>query len=131
MNSEGGLSVLVVDDDVELLSLVERLLRSSGLRVTTASASIGVSNLVRRVMPDVVVVDVNIPALSGDALITLVRRHAPPQTRFVLYSSCDESELRAIARRIDADGWISKSNVSSLADYIKKLPPRSGQGKRS
>ena len=122
--SESGLSVLVVDDDVELLSLVERLLRLAGLRVTTASASIGVSNLVRRIEPDVLVVDVNIPALSGDALIGLVRRHAPAHTRFVLYSSCDESELRSLARKVEADGWITKSNVGGLAQYILNLPPK-------
>jgi two-component system, OmpR family, response regulator len=113
--------VLVVDDDINMLSLVERLLRGAGLEVTTSSSSLGVSNIVRKVEPDVVVLDLNIPALSGDALLGLLRRHAPPRTRFVLYSSCGEAELRTAARAAQADGYISKSSVSDIAAYLIKL----------
>jgi len=116
-----SLHVLVVDDDLNMLSLVERLLRSAGLDVTTSSSSLGVSNLVRKVEPDVVVLDLNIPALSGDALLGLLRRHAPARTRFVLYSSCGEAELRLAAKNAHADGYISKSSVSDIAAYLKKL----------
>lgn len=115
------LHVLVVDDDVDMLSLVERMLRSSGIQVTTASSSLGVTNLVRNIAPDAVVLDLNIPALSGDALLGLVKRQAPTHTRFILYSSCTESELRAIAHKAQADGYISKSALTDIAAYVRKI----------
>ena len=72
-----ALRVLVVDDDGMYLELVQRSLRGFGMEVTTTDSSLGVSNLIRRLEPDVVLLDVNIPALSGDAVLGLARRHAP------------------------------------------------------
>jgi two-component system, OmpR family, response regulator len=107
--SEGAVRVLVVDDDPSLLSLVERTLRSEGFSVRTASSPIGVTNVVCEFAPHLVLLDVNIPALSGPSLIAISRRWAQPGTRFVLYSSADESRLRSLAREFGADGWLSKS----------------------
>lgn len=107
--SEGAVRVLVVDDDPTLLSLVERTLRSEGFTVRTTSSPIGVTNVVLEFAPHLVLLDVNIPALSGPSLIAISRRWAPPGTRFVLYSSADESRLRSLAREFGADGWLSKS----------------------
>jgi two-component system, OmpR family, response regulator len=104
-----ALRVLVVDDDESQLALLSRVLRGRGVEVSVSASSIGVTNMIRRLLPDVVLLDVHIPALSGDALVTIARRSAPAQTRFVLYSSCDESELRSLARKVGADGYVSKS----------------------
>ena len=68
-----ALRVLVVDDDSMYLELVERSLKSFNIEVTTTDSAIGVTNLIRRTEPDVVLLDVNIPALSGDALLGIVR----------------------------------------------------------
>jgi two-component system OmpR family response regulator len=65
---------------------------------------------------------VHIPALSGDALVAVARRQAPPQTRFVLYSSCDEEQLRERALKVGADGYISKSvDPYRLPDLLRNV----------
>ncbi|XXF78823.1 response regulator [Myxococcaceae bacterium GXIMD 01537] len=107
--SESKIRVLVVDDDQDQLALAERSLSSFGFDVRTHRSSLGVSNLVRNAAPDLVLLDVNIPALSGDKVLTLARAQAPANTRFILYSASDESKLRALARASGADGYISKS----------------------
>ncbi|MBM7119365.1 response regulator [[Archangium] primigenium] len=106
---ETKIRVLVVDDDVDLLMLVERTLHAYGFEVRTHRSSLGVSNLVRTVMPDLVLLDVNIPALSGDKVLALARNQAPSTTRFILYSASDEAKLRSLALASGADGYISKS----------------------
>src|SRR5690606_5831010 len=68
------LRVLVVDDDVQHLDLVRRSLRAFGIDVETSDSSLGVSAIIRRTEPDLVLLDVNIPALPGDALLGLARR---------------------------------------------------------
>ncbi len=119
------LHVLVVDDDPTYLDLVQRSLRGHGLTVTTSDSSLGVSNLIRRIEPDLVLLDVNIPALSGDALIGLARKSAPEKTRFVLFSSADESSLRKTASQCGADGYITKSaDSTALASYLVKMATR-------
>jgi DNA-binding response OmpR family regulator len=107
--SDQALRVLIVDDDQLQLELMERSLRLEGFQVATSSSVFGVSNIMRSFSPDVMLIDVHIPALSGDQLLSLARRNAPEGTKFVLYSSCDEWRLRALARETNADGWISKS----------------------
>jgi DNA-binding response OmpR family regulator len=117
--------VLLVDDDATFLSLIERALRSQGMDVTVTSTALGVSNLVRRVEPNVVLLDVNLPALSGDAVLAVARRSAPAHTRFVLFSSSDESTLRELAQRVGADGYITKSvDPFKLGTILRALPLR-------
>lgn len=119
------LRVLVVDDDHSQLELVERTLRADGIEVRTCSSPIGVTNLIVSFVPQVVLVDVNIPALSGDRLIGISRRWVPIGTRFVLYSANDESRLRLLAKEIEADGYISKSVTGTdLSKRVRELAGR-------
>lgn len=110
--------VLVVDDDPDLLELVRRTL-SPHFEVQTHHSALGVSNLVRNGEPDLVLLDVNFPALKGDQVLSLARRYAPRTTKFILYSASDEARLRSLARASGADGYLSKSVQG--AELIQKL----------
>lgn len=103
--------VLVVDDDPLLLEMVQRTLTLDGFVVATVTGPIGVSNLIRSNEPDFVLLDVDLPAVPGERLLEVARRQAPQRTLFILYSSCDPSKLKALAEKVSADGWISKSTV--------------------
>lgn len=118
--TNGALRILVVDDDNQQLELVERTLRADGFEVMTCSSPIGVTNLIMSFTPRIVLVDVNIPALSGDQLIGISKKWAPDGTLFILYSASDESKLRWLAREVGADGYISKSVTGlSLAAKLR------------
>ena len=121
-STAAALRVLVVDDDLEQLELVRRFLSGSEFQVQTSSSPIGVSNIVRDFCPDLILFDVNIPALSGDRLLSLVRRNTTSSARLVLYSSSDPDELRRLAREVSADDWIPKGlSPRELADRIRRL----------
>jgi DNA-binding response OmpR family regulator len=105
--------VMIVDDDALQLELLHRTLSGEGFEVLTCSTPIGATNLICSFGPQIVLMDVNIPALSGDRLLSICRKWAPEGTRFVLFSSWDESKLRTLAREVGADGWISKSVTGS------------------
>ncbi|MBX3229288.1 MAG: response regulator [Labilithrix sp.] len=120
--AEDSLRVLVVDDDAMQLELLERTLKGEGFDVMTCESPIGVTNIVRSFVPHVVLMDVDIPALSGDRILFIARKSAPPMTRFVLHSSSDETILRNLAKEVEADGYISKSVTGSdLAARIRTL----------
>ena len=110
--------VLVVDDDPDQLELVRRTL-APHFDVQTHDSALGVSNLVRQSAPALVLLDVNFPALKGDQILALARRHAPRGTQFILYSATDETRLRALALAAGADGYLSKSVQG--AELIRKL----------
>jgi two-component system OmpR family response regulator len=114
--------VLVVDDDPLQLELVERSLRLEGFEVVTTSSPMGVSNLVRSTRPAVVLLDLDLPAIPGEKLLELARRQSPSETRFVLYSACDEAKLRRLAVQYAADAWICKSTVGAeLAGRLRAM----------
>jgi DNA-binding response OmpR family regulator len=120
--SELPLHVFIVDDDPAELKMFERLFTLEGFEVTTTEAALGVSNMVRHIAPDIVLLDVEIPALTGDRLLTLARTHAPAGTKWVLVSACDEDRLRRMADEVQADGWMSKSwPVSHMAAQLRRL----------
>jgi DNA-binding response OmpR family regulator len=105
---DAKLRVLVVDDDPDLLDLVARSLSAHGIDVETHTSALGVSNRIRDTVPDVVLIDVNFPALKGDKVVSLAR-HSAPATKFILYSASDEARLRSLAIASGADGYLSKS----------------------
>jgi len=119
--------VLVVDDDPDQLELVRRTLSHHGFEVQTHNSALGVTNLVRSSQPDLVLLDVNFPALKGDQVVGLARRHAPQDTKFVLYSASDEARLRALALASGADGYLCKSVQGP--DLIRKLTAIRNKGR--
>jgi len=116
-----SMKVLVVDDDPEQLEMMERQLRSFGVEVRTWNTGIGVTNAVREFGPDVVLLDVNIPALSGDRLVKLLRR-SQTSSRLVLFSSNDQDSLRRLAADVGADDWIQKGiDPQSLVQRLQRV----------
>ncbi|MBX3181337.1 MAG: response regulator [Polyangiaceae bacterium] len=118
----GATRVVVVDDDLHQLRLIERTLEAEGFEVRSTAEPIGASNLVRAFQPDIVLLDVNIPALPGDRLLGLIRKVAPAHTRLVLHSSTDQESLRERARKVGADAWIQKNfEGGELASRLRRL----------
>ena len=110
--------VLVVDDDLDQLDLLRRTL-SPHFDVRTHDSALGVTNLVRQGEPDLVLMDVNFPALKGDQVVVLARRHAPRGTKFILYSAADEARLRSLALSSGADGYLCKTVQG--AELVQRL----------
>ncbi len=118
-NPVGKKKILVVDDDEMHLYTTKELLQDEHYEVITHKSKygIGVTNLVRELQPDLILLDVNMPGLSGDKLAKLLRwRNAP----FLFYSSNDEDSLRAMASQYGAKGYICKGDLVELRDAVKK-----------
>jgi DNA-binding response OmpR family regulator len=50
--------VLIMDDDPEQLLLVGRTLRAAGYDVEMVTTPIGITNVARRIQPDIIMLDV-------------------------------------------------------------------------
>lgn len=75
--TRGALKVLVVDDSAELRALHARHLEAPGLKVYTAGHGARLLHLLRGTVPDVVVVDVDAPEMSGLSFCRQLRDHEP------------------------------------------------------
>lgn len=121
------LRVLMVDDDPSQLDMTSRQLRAEGFEVRTVGESLGVSLIVREFDPHVVLLDVDIPALSGDRLLPVLRQNLRGKTppALVLFSAKDPDTLRRLARDVGADAWIPKGlDGAALAGRVRELCAR-------
>jgi CheY-like chemotaxis protein len=63
--SEGGGYVLIVDDDAEILEVLRTLLELEGYRVRTVTNGLSGLALVRAEVPDLILLDMRMPAMDG------------------------------------------------------------------
>jgi len=70
-------SVLVVDDDPDLLRLMQIRLDSAGYRVTTAESAERALALISVARPQVVVTDLRMSGMDGIALFEAIHAHNP------------------------------------------------------
>jgi two-component system CheB/CheR fusion protein len=72
-----GARVLVVDEDVETMESVGRLLRAGGADVITVPSAGAALATVIGVIPDVIVVDTTMPGLDAAGLLRAIRALSP------------------------------------------------------
>src|SRR5260221_1594547 len=125
MSGNGQQKVLIVDDNTELLGSVERMLRARGLDPITAASPIGVSALVRRYKPAVVVLDVMMPALDGGTLAQLVQAHSRGLDlvpSIIFFSAMAEEELYRLTQRVAGTTYVLKTDgVDALFAAIPRV----------
>lgn len=112
--------VFIIDDDTTILEGMKRCLELEGYEVGIASSAMTAAFLLRRFDPDVILLDLNMPALGGERLLSLDRKWTfPPASQVILWSGRSEAELAAFAERVGADGFHSKGD--DLDRFLVKL----------
>ena len=103
-------SVLVVDDDPIVLEVVKERLESIGYEVHVREEALGTSQWTAEFHPDIILLDVNMPALAGTELAQLLKkRRATKDVAIILHSSIDSAELQGKLRAAGAVGAIQKT----------------------
>jgi two-component system, OmpR family, response regulator len=117
----GVLRVLVVDDDPMQLALVERALPSEWFALRCVATVADMVAEAHGFKPEIVLVDVNLPDATPERTVALAR-DAAAGARIVLYSAWEDSRLRALAIRLGADAFISKSeSVIGIGRRLREL----------
>ncbi len=102
--------ILVVDDSETALAMAREALEEGGFEVVTAlDAKEADTFLNAKQLPDLVILDVMMPGLSGDRKARMIKedkrtRHIP----VLLLSSKPGTELEVLAHESGADGFIRK-----------------------
>lgn len=121
--------VLVIDDDEKLLGAMRRLLTAAGMDVITSTSALQLPKLVQRDKPDLILLDVEMPALNGEHVLDLAQMFEFLRaTPIVLHSARSEEELQALVARSHAVGFIRKTgNPMSLVAQVKAFLPARDQ----
>jgi two-component system response regulator HupR/HoxA len=115
-----GVKVLAVDDNAEGLFALEQLLRSKGYDVVTASSGGETLAKAESERPDVILLDVMMPAPNGYEVTKILKAH--PDLRYipvVLLTGRDDLKDIVFGLEQGADGYVCKPYES--AELIARL----------
>jgi DNA-binding response OmpR family regulator len=99
-------TVVVVDDEEPLVSLVTRYLEREGYQVHAAYDGHEALDVIARVEPDVIVLDLMLPGVDGLEVARRVREDADPYI-VMLTARTDEVD-RIVGLRVGADDYVTK-----------------------
>ncbi|MDQ3281124.1 MAG: response regulator [Acidobacteriota bacterium] len=101
--------VLIVDDEPSLVEGLKVFLELDGLEVSIHTSLITLPLVVREFDPDVILLDLSMPALSGTALFAKgPRRLLRTDALVVLFSGRGARELSQLAEELGAAGFLPK-----------------------
>ena len=116
-----ALRILLVEDDAEQAILYANVLRTAGYDVvSTESAERAIEQLATEAF-HLALVDWDLPGMTGDALICLLRTDYPA-VKTLLFSN--HTDVNQIAETCGADAWLRKSEGilrlrTMVADLLK------------
>ncbi len=122
--------VLIVDDQHDLLEGMKALLEISGIDVVLHDSMITLPLILREADPDIVLLDLSLPALcSSAALRQGLRRLLRTDALLVLFSGRSPNELALLTEELGADGFIAKgqepmeiiTRIQTLIDHRRLL----------
>jgi DNA-binding response OmpR family regulator len=114
--------VLVIEDEEGLLEILELNFRTAGYRVVTAADGIAAWQKFERERPDLLVLDLNLPQISGFRLLELIRRESNVPVLILTAYDFAEAEEVAVHR---PDAFIKKPfDPQNLLDVAESLIQR-------
>jgi len=124
-------SVLLVDDERDLLSLLDFNLRAAGFETLLATTGEQALSQLRRRMPDLVLLDVMLPDVSGTEICRQIK--GDPRTRHlpvVMLTAKGEEVDRVVGFELGADDYVTKPfSVRELVLRLRAVLRRAGGGR--
>ena len=115
----GGRKALVVDDDDMVRRLVRTVLEADDFDVIEASSGSEAIERVKADAPDVVVLDVMMPGMTG---VEVLRNLDHTTVKVVMLTARNDPELEDQCREAGADAFLTKPFSSiALLDLIEDL----------
>jgi FixJ family two-component response regulator len=118
-------TVYLLDDDSSILKSTSRLLDSAGWKVEAFTDPIAFLEQAAAHYPDVAVIDIIMPEMSGLEIQTRLR-HVSPSTRVIVLTAKDDPSVRRMAMSCGAAAFFIKgvesgdflAGVKAAADHV-------------
>lgn len=123
-----GSTVMVVDDSITVRRVTDRLLTRNGLRVVTARDGLEALALLQDELPDIVLLDIEMPRMDGFELATALRDDGRTAALpIVMITSRTGDKHTERAKQIGVDGYLGKPYQESellgtIADLLARRP---------
>ena len=118
-------TILVADDEVPIVELVRFTLEDDQVQVVGAFDGVAALELARALRPDLVLLDVQMPHLTGLEVCRRLRETPEcAHTRIVMLSAAAQAEDRARGMAAGADEYLTKPfSPLALLTLVRSLVP--------
>lgn len=101
--------ILIVEDDVDINKALRIRLKAAGYDVCSAEDGLqGLGTAVRE-RPDVMVLDISMPAGDGFSIVERIRDYTDlPKVPFIVLTASKRTDLREKAKELGAAGYFEK-----------------------
>ncbi|KAF0244186.1 MAG: serine/threonine protein kinase/WD40 repeat-containing protein, partial [bacterium] len=123
--------VLIVDDEVGILLLLQEVIESLGCRTMTAKDGLGALNLVRQIIPDLIISDITMPDVDGYKLWDILQAEREwRKIPFIFLSARTQRQdkLQALAQGVE-DYWTKPFDITEIELRLKHILKRIRQMK--
>ncbi|MCD2422161.1 response regulator [Niabella pedocola] len=119
-------TILVFDDDVNILDIFKIVLEGSGYRVALSQTSDNIIEKTKEVNPDVIIMDNWIPGMGGLKATLLLKEHPDCKQIPVIYCSANR-EVRLLAEQANAQAFLAKPfDLEDLENMVAQLVQSNG-----
>jgi len=119
-------TILVVDDEERLTSLVKAYLTQEGFRVVTARNGREALFIARQEKPDLIVLDLMMPEMDGYEFMRLHRKER--ETPIILLTARVEDSDKVLGLELGADDYVTKPfSPRELTARVRAVLRRAGQ----
>ena len=117
------MKLFIVDDDLDMIALLSKVLQSAGHSVQASSIGTTVVDQIEAYAPDCVILDIMMPDVDGITLLGEIRRRPNfDETRVVIVSGKPFEFDKQRSLDMGADGYITKPiDASDFVSTIEKL----------
>ena len=121
-------TVLLVDDDPLLAEVYAEALRAAGMTVSIVSDPTEALSRLNMVLPDLILMDVQMPGVDGIELARMIRQSRRHLSLPIIFLSAEQDANRQMqARRFGGDDFIAKPiEPLRLASLVRLKAERSG-----
>jgi two-component system, OmpR family, alkaline phosphatase synthesis response regulator PhoP len=115
--------ILVIDDDPSMLALLKRQLENAGYAVLLAEDGIVGGHLALNTAPDLILVDVHMPYLSGYELVEALKADTATWHIPVVFLASDK-HVEERTRTLRAEAYLKKPlNTDRLLEVVALFAP--------
>lgn len=115
------LKILIVDDELDYLNLMKRLLLDAGFQnIDTAESGNEALEKVKYSQPEVVLLDTKLPDIDGFEVCAAIKKTARLKIKVILYTAYIDAVNAAKARTSGADEYCAKiTDVATFSEIIE------------
>jgi CheY-like chemotaxis protein len=119
---QSSLTVLVIDDDVDMLDMMQRFLQKEGFQVTTASSGVEGLRLARELHPAAITLDVLMPHIDGWKVLKTLK--SEPETKDIPVVMITLLQDKSMGLSLGALEFMTKPiNRHRLVQILKRYCP--------